>query len=489
MKEQILDKKNRILWSVVFFSCILRIGMDAARGAAKSTILYLGLVGAIGLLISGVLILKKVKPSFVMYIVCLLNLSLALTIVASNPTISTFCILYYTIIAMSLYENLRITLISGIFTTCVALYYMINYQDLILSNSAMENSTMVLTAYLVVGTMLVSILCIMSRNTEKQLIKNVNKAEEAQGKINQILNMTKENIYKLNNNNEKIKGNISLTNEASNQMMSASEEITQRATEEVNVVSNIKKLVEEGAEKINTVTKSSQGMEEIMYTVSSTVLDGVKKVDMLSREVKLINENGDNAVRLIKSLENRNNEISGILTTLNDITEQTNLLALNASIEAARAGENGKGFAVVAEEVRVLAENSKRFTNQIESILNELNESTNEVAAEIMNQKKSIENCTEHTENVTKFFNDIQNNSNKCLSQAKDVAEESNNLKLSLDNTLKGINEVSDKVEGTAASIEEISASLQNLKSNMNEVTESYNNIDIISNELSAGVQ
>ena len=226
-----------------------------------------------------------------------------------------------------------------------------------------------------------------------------------------------------------------------------------------------------------------------MYTVSSTVLDGVKKVDMLSREVKLINENGDNAVRLIKSLENRNNEISGILTTLNDITEQTNLLALNASIEAARAGENGKGFAVVAEEVRVLAENSKRFTNQIESILNELNESTNEVAAEIMNQKKSIENCTEHTENVTKFFNDIQNNSNKCLSQAKDVAEESNNLKLSLDNTLKGINEVSDKVEGTAASIEEISASLQNLKSNMNEVTESYNNIDIISNELSAGVQ
>ena len=245
MKEQILDKKNKILWFVLFFSCITRIGADTARGAAKSTILYLGIVGAIGLLISGVLILKKVKPSFVMYMVCLVNVLVALTMVASNPAISTFCMLYYTIIAMALYENLRITLFSGIFNACVAFYYMMNYQDLIISNSAMENNIIPLTGYVVVGTIITSILCIMSRKAEKQLIENVDKAEEAQGKINQILNITKENIDKLNNNNEKIKGNIRLTNEASDQMMSATDEITQRATEEVNVVSNTKKLVEE----------------------------------------------------------------------------------------------------------------------------------------------------------------------------------------------------------------------------------------------------
>ena len=83
----------------------------------------------------------------------------------------------------------------------------------------------------------------------------------------------------------------------------------------------------------------------------------------------------------VTELSDRTVQIAGIIATVKDLAEQSNVLALNAAIEAAKVGEAGQGFAVVAEEMRRLAEQSRRATDEVRAMLVELQRATRKVVA------------------------------------------------------------------------------------------------------------
>jgi methyl-accepting chemotaxis protein len=92
--------------------------------------------------------------------------------------------------------------------------------------------------------------------------------------------------------------------------------------------------------------------------------------------MKRINEQMESIAGSVVRLSEQGQTIGEIIATVNDLAEQSNLLAVNAAIEATRAGEYGKGFAVVAQEVKSLAEQSRRATTQVRTILMEVQKAT-----------------------------------------------------------------------------------------------------------------
>ncbi len=146
----------------------------------------------------------------------------------------------------------------------------------------------------------------------------------------------------------------------------------------------------------SNIERVAAAAEEMSATVSE-----------ISRQVK---ESESVAARAVEEANNTNSIVSGLATAaqkigdvikmINDIASQTNLLALNATIEAARAGDAGKGFAVVAGEVKNLANQTAKATDEIQSLVSGMQSVTEQVVEAILEIGETIEKMSNISETI-----------------------------------------------------------------------------------------
>lgn len=175
-------------------------------------------------------------------------------------------------------------------------------------------------------------------------------------------------------------------------------------------------------ERIDQVAEIASKTEENSETTAEYAKQGREIVEKTAAEIDKIAKTVNTSVDQIRDLESRTQQIGGIISEISAISEQTNLLALNAAIEAARAGESGRGFAVVADEVRNLAKRTGDATAQIESVISEIQSSTQASVSMMEAAQPQVDNGKKQSELATQLLKNIEAQAADSLSQIREVA-------------------------------------------------------------------
>ena len=257
--------------------------------------------------------------------------------------------------------------------------------------------------------------------------------------------------------------------------------VSSAATEMQSSATSLSATAEQTSKQSTTVAAASEEASTNVQTVASAAEELSSSISEISRQVSQSTQISATAVTevdaanaKVQGLADAAKKIGEVVALITDIADQTNLLALNATIEAARAGEAGKGFAVVASEVKNLANQTAKATEEISSqigdiqgatedavhaigsiggIINQMNEIASTIAAAVEEQGAATQEIARNVEQaaagtgevsanitgVTQAAGETGHSAGELLSAAEELSRQSETLRGEVDKFLDNI--------------------------------------------------
>ena len=225
----------------------------------------------------------------------------------------------------------------------------------------------------------------------------------------------------------------------SRQMENASDQLSQRTTSQAATLEETAASLEELTVTVKSSTESVQDAEQL---AAETVTSARKSEQVVEHSISAMAE-----------IKTSSDEISKIISVIDDIAFQTNLLALNAGVEAARAGEAGRGFAVVASEVRGLAHRSQEAAGEIKSLISR---SSDQVSRGV----DLVNNAGSELKHIIKSIGTISTTMNG-------ISESSKEQSLALNEINTGVGHLDSVTQQNAGMVEQMADSNATLISNV----------------------
>ena len=286
---------------------------------------------------------------------------------------------------------------------------------------------------------------------------------------------------------EKMKQSSSELSASCNSFLEKAEKVSHSSEE-------IAKTLEEVAQGVTSQAEDTQVGVIQVQNLSSNNAENLKNEGLVTMDGLLKSTENSKAISndIKEAIDNTQSSVDEIKVAgemIRSIAEQTNLLALNAAIEAARAGEAGKGFAVVAEEIRKLAENSSKFTENINQSVSELLTRTAYAVEKINESTEIVENQSHNVDEVSVRFDGISDAITELKSAMDEIVASNKQFSEAQEKLYTVMENASALSEENSASAEEISASTQEQAATFEEVKDESQALMELSRDLDEVIQ
>lgn len=218
---------------------------------------------------------------------------------------------------------------------------------------------------------------------------------------------------------------INTVSAASTEMEATAQSMSANANETSQKTIVVASAAQEASSNVNAVASAAEELSASIHEISSQVSQSAR---VAAEAKEKASQTSDRVQGLVKAAE----RIGEVVTLISTIAEQTNLLALNATIEAARAGEAGKGFAVVASEVKVLATQTSKATEEISAQINDIQGATRESSKSIQDILNVVHKIDEISSTVAAAVEEQGAATNEIARNVQQASEGTTNVTMNI---------------------------------------------------------
>ncbi|SHE43795.1 HAMP domain-containing protein [Tissierella praeacuta DSM 18095] len=271
---------------------------------------------------------------------------------------------------------------------------------------------------------------------------------------------------------------------SSNSVAEAANNINSKANIQLKEILRVSNEIKNVNNSFNLVLEQIKDIKFLNDKAHSNAYKGKESIDGLIGQMININNSSEKVKSSLKDINISSKEMDRILIIIEKIAEKTNLLALNAAIESAKAGEYGRGFAVVAKEIRLLADQTKSSTNEINKLIK-----NNQNIISYANQSMEYSDCEINkgiiTVNETKVvFDEMATIFNNVVEEMNESTITLNNVEDNLYNAMNSMIRTETITKEVVMEINDVSAATEEQMASMGELTSSTDSLSELADNL-----
>jgi len=330
---------------------------------------------------------------------------------------------------------------------------------------------------------------ILRINYRARILRNKDTEEEQQRQIkinHDLLDSLKEVSEKMDESAGQLSNNSSFFSDNIQSEAATIEEITATIEQISSGAESVSNSVEDQTNAMNVLMSKITNLFEKTKEMADKVSQTAQMTDGINEKAK----SGEHSINVMDSsmeeISNTSNEMTGILSIINDISDQINLLSLNAAIEAARAGDAGRGFAVVADEISKLADQTASSVKDIDSLIKKSDTEVQRGMDHVKNTVSTLQDIMKGIVSVKDMMETINEYMNSHLETSEDVNREASIVKDQSDiiktaaeeqksaslEIVKSVTNTNALSQANASSAEDISQHSQDISTMSNEIRE-----------------